>query len=498
MIPILFEKNETSFSGNGLCRLHDCISCLATEERNSIYECDFEYPITGRNFQEIKIGRIIGVTHEESDDIQPFDIVSFSRPINGIVTFHCTHISYRLSYVTAVLTNVNSLSEAFAQLLWRAQPHSPFYFDTNRDVTGYLSVADGIPHSVRQILGGVEGSILDAYGGEYEWNKFSVFLHTERGTERDIMIRYGLNMLDYNEDYDIQGSYSSCVPYWTNGTETVVGDKVDAISLTITGREECVPLDLSDKFENAPTKLDLNRLAASYMNKNATFKPAQNIHVEFVRLNDLGYEEFDNLLECRICDTITVVFPDYNGSAQYKIVKTVWDVLRDRYESMELGDLSVTLAEALGVSSEKEAKNNILNSIYPVGSVYISTNSVSPSLLFGGTWVQIKGRFLLGTGTPDANTDASFGNMSGTAYDATAKSKGGQDYHQLTVNEMPSHTHTQGTRYSAQLGAYEPSLPWTSNSGTYAEWQTINATGGDQAHNNMPPYFAVYMWERTA
>lgn len=352
MKPILYEKSDSTYTGNGLGRLQDCISCIVTEERNGIYECDFEYPVTGRNYEEIKIGRVIGVTHEDSDDIQPFDIVSFSRPINGIVTFHCVHISYRLSYVTAVLSNIDSLSEALMQLKLKEQPRSDFYYDTNRNFAGYLGAGDGIPHSVKQILGGMQGSILDTYGGEYEWNRFSVYLHTERGTERDITIRYGLNMLDYNEDYDVQGTYSSCVPYWTDGTVSVVGDKVDAVSLTLTGRDECVPLDLSDKFEAAPTKNDLNRLAVSYMNRNTTYRPSQNIHVEFVRLSDLGYGEFDELLECKLCDTITVVFPDFNGSQKFKIVKTVWDVLRDRYESMELGDLSTTLAEALGITPD--------------------------------------------------------------------------------------------------------------------------------------------------
>ena len=148
----------------------------------------------------------------------------------------------------------------------------------------------------------------------------------------------------------MSGTYSSCVPYWTDGTITVVGNKVDSSGSTITGRGECVPLDLSEKFETEPTQADLELAAQTYMNSNNTFIPAQNIHIEFVRLQDLGYADFENLLECNLCDTITVIYPDFNSSGQYKIVKTVWDVLQNRYESMELGDLSTTLAEALGIN----------------------------------------------------------------------------------------------------------------------------------------------------
>lgn len=497
MIPILYETTETEFASNGLGRLRDCIECRVVEERNGIYECDFQYPLNGSNYEDIQIGRIIGVTHDDSGDIQPFDIVSYSKPIDGIVTFHCTHISYRQSYMTVTGTNIGSLADAFA-LLSTAQPSNPFSYDTDKSSTGYLGAGDGIPHSVRQMLGGMQGSILDAYGGEYEWNKWSVFLHSARGQVRDFSIRYGVNMLDYNEDFNTEGTYSSCIPYWTDGTNTVVGSKVNSNGATLTDRDECVPLDLSDKFETQPTTAQLENVALTYMNNNNTFLPSQNIHVEFVRLQDLGYEEYRYLLECNLCDTINVIYPDYNSSGQYKIVKTIWDVLRDRYESMELGDLSISLSQALGLSNEPQSPSSILNQIYPVGSIYISTNSVSPSALFGGTWQRIQGRFLLATGTPDSNTDNFFGSMSGTTYNAGVKTKGGQDYHTLTVDEMPSHKHGVGYTNGSANGNYA-GMPGTSVvPQNYNNELFINNKGGGEKHNNMPPYYAVYMWERTA
>ena len=90
-------------------------------------------------------------------------------------------------------------------------------------------------------------------------------------------------------------------------------------------------------------------MGLSVINETNPMIPTQSIHIEFVRLQDMGYEGLEDLLECKLCDTIKVVFPFYNTTGQFKIVKTVWDVLQDRYESMELGELSVTLAEALGI-----------------------------------------------------------------------------------------------------------------------------------------------------
>lgn len=351
MIPIIYEKTETSFTSNGLGRLRDTISATVVEERNSIYELDFEYPITGANFDLIKVGRIIGVTHDESDDIEPFDIVSYSKPINGVVSFHCTHISYRLSYMTVTGSSINSLADAFT-LFESAEPSMPFTFATDKTSTGFLASADGTPRTVRQMMGGVEGSILDAYGGEYSYNNWLVYLHSARGQKRNFSIRYGVNMLDYNEDFDNQGTYSSCIPYWTGGDVTVVGDRQDSPSATITGRNECVPMDVSDKFESQPTKAEVEAMGLLLLTNKNTSLPTQNIHVEFARLQDMGeYENLSTLLQCRLCDTITVVFPDYNTSGQFKIVKTVWNVLTDRFDSMELGDLSITLSEALGISN---------------------------------------------------------------------------------------------------------------------------------------------------
>lgn len=361
MIPILYDKNELLFTSNGLGRLRDCISCKVTEERNGVYECDFQYPIDGAHFEDITCGRIIGVTHEDSSDIQPFDIVSYTKPINGIVTFHATHISYRQSLLTVKTPNpINSLADAFT-LLGTSSPANSFSYQTDKSSIGYLGAANGVPRSVRQILGGIEGSILDAYGGEYEFDKWTVKLWSSRGMVRDFSIRYGVNMTDYNDEMDINGTYSSCVPYWTNGSELVVGDQVDSTGATVTARGECVPLDVSSSFQDMPTKAEVETEAARLMQNRNPFSPKQTIKVSFARLQDQGYDDLQNLFQCKLCDTINVVFPFYDMSAMFKIVRTVWNVLSDRYDSMELGSLSVSLAQALGIDNSSSNYNQLSN-----------------------------------------------------------------------------------------------------------------------------------------
>lgn len=414
MIPILYEKTETAFVSNGLGRLRDMVSCVVSEERNGIYECDFEYPMTADDFSQIQIGRIIGVTHDDTDDIQPFDIVSYERPIEGVVKFHAVHISYRQSYLTATGSNINSLADAFT-LLGNATPTNPFNYQTDKTSSAYFGAADGIPKTVRSMLGGIEGSILDAYGGEFEWDRFNVILHSARGEQKDFAIRYGVNMVDYEEELDISGSYSAVVPYWEDGTNKVVGSRIDSGNSTVTGRGETVPLDLSDKFESKPTKAQVETMARSIMARDNPSLPMKNIHVEFIRLQDLPeYADFARLMNCRLCDTINVVFPDYSSSGWFKIVKTEWDVLADRYVSMELGDLSMTLSEALGITNGLGETVKASDPL-PIGSVYVTNSNIDPNGLLGyGTWSLIDKQFTQGggsTGFTVNSTNASGGSI---------------------------------------------------------------------------------------
>ena len=139
--------------------------------------------------------------------------------------------------------------------------------------------------------------------------------------------------------------------------------------------------------------------------------------------------------------------------------------------------------------------------IYPVGSIYMSASATSPETLFGGTWAQINGRFLIGTGTPENNDDgASPGN-----YNYAAGSKGGEATHKLTIGEMPSHTHDMP---NPDWTSGEYTMTWPAWSSLYKATQqstTITCApgstqnrGDSQPHNNIPPYLAVYMWQRTA
>ena len=204
----------------------------------------------------------------------------------------------------------------------------------------------------------------------------------------------------------------------------------------------------------------------------------------------------------------------FNYQKNYQFTLRITDTLRSQ---LGLTDVIITGAITKGIpiwwwddlsfNVEGDLKidgKSMFDLIYPVGSIYMSIDSTNPKILFGGEWQQIKGRFLLGTGTPDANSDNYFGGLSGRTWNAGAGSTGGEDFHTLTVAEMPSHRH-EGIKW---FGEQNISLNSTGSYGGYGltSWsQQIPEsyspfytayTGGNSAFAKMPPYFAVYIWQR--
>lgn len=156
---------------------------------------------------------------------------------------------------------------------------------------------------------------------------------------------------------------------------------------------------------------------------------------------------------------------------------------------------SITTALSTDPSINNE---NICNLIYPVGSIYMSTNNINPSTLFGGTWEQIKGRFLLGQGINEANTTNYWGAYNANTCNFPNGEMGGEPYHTLTINEMPSHAHNVGCPNKWDWGTGGDRMLIGSNGGYTLG--TLNGfyQGGNSGHNNIPPYFVVYIWKRVS
>lgn len=345
MIPILYEGTETAFISNGLGRLSDAISCKVVEERNATYELEMTYPVTGIHFQDIQEGRIILAQPHDGGLTEPFEIYRIEKPLNGICTIKAEHISYRLNDIVVMPFNAGTLQEAFASIPSHSATTNPFSFTT--DIVSTVDYALDIPMSVRGMLGGQGGSILDVYGqGDYEFSRWDVILHQDRGADNGVTLRYGKNITDIKNVIDMTNVYTGIVPYWTDGENTVtLPEKVVLSSHTSDFPFYIIkPVDFSSEYEEQPTVAQLRAKAESYVANNEGWKLKNNITVSFVALwNTEEYKHIAALERVQMCDVVHVKYGPLGIDFSTKVVKTDYDVLLEKYNSITLGDTYYTL-----------------------------------------------------------------------------------------------------------------------------------------------------------
>lgn len=356
MKPILFAKDETNFTTNGLGRL-DCISCEVVEERNGMYELEAEIPITGAHANEIEMHSIIGVIPHEGSNIQAFYVYKIGKPISGRFRVYGRHISYRLTDIPCMPFSVDASPQAAAQTLAGLKSNAieacPFSFYT--DITTPASYTQKTPASIRQRLGGVEGSVIDQFGGEFEWDNWNVRLLKARGRLANvtgISLRYGKNITDLDQEEEIASTVTGVVPFWidTDGNNLVTLPEHAVYAPTAGNYPYHLTqvLDLSSEFQDKPTVAQLRSTANVYVNKSGFGVPKVSIKVSFVDLwKSEEYKDIAPLEQVKLCDEITVDFEKLGVKAIAKVVKTTYDVLKERYTQIEVGSIRSTLAQAI-------------------------------------------------------------------------------------------------------------------------------------------------------
>ena len=385
MKPILYPAGETEFVSNGLGRLADAVSCKVKEERNGQYELELQYPVTGLHYSDIMEERIICARHDDTDDIQPFRIYKITRPMNGIVTVNARHITYQLSKVVAMPFTANSCADALQGLIDNAEGDCPFSVWTDKALNISFSVTQ--PATVRSLLGGVAGSILDVYGpGEFEWDRFTVKFHASRGVNAGVMIRYGKDLTDVKKTTDTSNIWTGIVPFWIGlndeEEETLVtlpekviyaDNKDDYVYRMVT------PVDMSSYFMERPTEEQLRSRAESYVRANAETGIPATIEISFVALwQTEEYKNIAPLQKLRLCDTVMVYHRGLGIENSAKIVSVTYDVLLERYEAMTVGDVRTSLTDTMRAISEE------INRDTPSVSAIKNAISHATNILSGG------------------------------------------------------------------------------------------------------------------
>lgn len=342
MMPILYRADETEFDTYGIGMLSDCTFCEVTEERNGAFECVMKYPLHGALFDEIKNDRVILVKPNDTSRSQPFRIYRITTPMNGIITVYAQHMSYDLSGIGVLCFESKSVSPQLALERIFANTSSKHGFKCRTDLSAPRAFSVSKPMSIRACLGGTEGSVLDVWGGEYEWDMFDVILHSKRGKDNGVVIEYGKNLTSLEQDNDFSSVYTHLLPYAVikNGdTESVVTLSEITIPIVETyAREKTLIKDFSSFFKDGETVTEdtLRAKAKSYIKQNPFGDETPTVKVSFEPLwQQPEYSQF--LEKVNLCDTVIVRHPDMNIEVKTKVIETVYDALAEKYSSITLG-----------------------------------------------------------------------------------------------------------------------------------------------------------------
>lgn len=368
MRPILFNKNETAFDTYGLGELN-VTKGTVTRERNGNYtlysEIPANDPMVATLEKEMKLKADAGLRTKN----QTFEISRIVKDSSNIVKIYGQHISHKLEYMGLVNGRVFSGSAFTALAIWHNATIGDLRFDVWSDIqtTGKGVFDISKMENARQALGGVEGSILDIYGGEYEFDNMTVRLHKQLGRTAPTVLEYGRNILSAELDETIESAYTSVLPFATYTPDKPEGDTSDSQPdpVTVTLPENYVDskykalyahrrikvVDFSSEFKSdskskdIPTPDKLRKIANDYMERNEIGKPKINIKIEYADLaRTLDYADNGWIEELELCDIVPIYYPQIGLTDETAKVTTVtYDFVNERNESVEFGDIGTNV-----------------------------------------------------------------------------------------------------------------------------------------------------------
>ena len=373
---ILYDTKELEFKTLGLGVLRDAVKVSVTEELNGLFELTMEYPIDGYLFNELKFTRIICCKSNPYSKPQPFRIYSISTPINRTVTINAAHISYDLSGFIVDPFSAKNLDETIMGLKNNVYGDCPFNYVHTVSESGELNVLE--PKSVRSVLGGIH--VSKAYQPDFTFDGLTVIMEDKRGSETGVNVVYGKNLIDINQDENNTNVYTGVYPFWRDDEDNVAVLTERVIKTPGTWNyTKIYPLDLSNEFDTMPTQAEMKAFAEAYIEVYSLGVPEISLSISVLQLDGTDYEREMLTGKINLGDTITIQFPDAKVNAEARCIKTVYDPLRNRYETLELGDAARTLADSI-ISSSQSIDGKI-NAVMDSNKEYVDnaiTNATKP------------------------------------------------------------------------------------------------------------------------
>lgn len=359
MIPCLYDSRETKFNHNGIGKLADAQSCTVTEKRNGSYELKLICPADGIHAEMLEEGNIILAKPSDTMQPQPFRIYKITTPIDGKLEVQARHISYQLNFITVSPFSVSGCAGAVQGLKSHAASDCPFSVWT--DVASSAMFTVSVPASFRNCLGGMDGSVLDTFGGEFEWDRYTVKFHRARGADHNVHIVYGKNLTDFKMEKSIENTITGVHPYWVdNETQAVMElpEKVVMVSRKSVPYQKITVLDCTSAFQEKPSEAALREYAQDYIDTTSLTEPEVDIKIDFIQLwNTPGYEDVVQAEQVSLCDTVHVYISKLGIEASSKVTETEYDSLLERYNSITLSNSTVNSRNSSLTSSLNSIRN---------------------------------------------------------------------------------------------------------------------------------------------
>ena len=346
MIPILYRAD-----GSCVGPLTDCTRCYTTQERNGLYEAEIDYPMSSPLFPEISDGCYCLVKTDDVAEPQKMTIYGQTKPLYGITTLKCEHWRYQLNNVPVARGRYTGTPAAvLGSMAVSVDSTTDFTFWS--DISAVKTIDVPVPTTLGKLLAGQEGSVLDVFGGEYEFNNSTVKLHHSRGLTRATEIRYAKNLTGFTCEKDSSRTYTHVYPYYYSEVDDAYVE-LPSKTITLSGADSlpfkrCYMLDLSASFDNTPTAAQLEAKTQSFINANQLDTISYSYQVSFVPLwQTTEYKNISALERCSLCDTVPVIHDKAGERVQAKIIRTVYDGLAERYVNMELGNSTSSFAQTV-------------------------------------------------------------------------------------------------------------------------------------------------------
>ena len=362
--PILYKANETNFEHLGVSVLSDASKCYVSREKNGIYILEFDYPVNGKDVDKIKEGMYIKSDAGYRTKNQRFVISKITKTQNEF-KIYCQHISQVKTTMNAIRPDitVTSVSAIGALRAWRDNLlDSREEFFVQSDISTLNSTTWKVENieNARDALGGKAGSILDVWGGEYEFDNLNITLHRSMGIDNPTIIAYGKNLLDLEQEQSILETYTSVFPFkkYTDDNNreqliTLPEILLDSTHLNKFTHRRILKVDFSSD-ENLKTVEQLRSKAKSYIKSNNVGVPKTNLKINY---QDLSKVEgvFDNpaLEQIDLCDRLKVYYNELgilNENA--KVVKVIWDVILEENHEIEVGDSRSSFTDSTSAKLE--------------------------------------------------------------------------------------------------------------------------------------------------